>query len=184
MTIEEVLSKMNNKIAEVKERAALKRPFLAASEQEKLDKILAKTVDVVNEVSKKVGESANNLGQGIDVDNFFSGIINKCNEACNYTINKINNLKESNESSDNKQKLDELGKEITQLFDGLKANEGLKKIIDNLKSTGSELASSVGDFVNKKETQESINKAKSCILKAADSANNKLHSLLDKKEEN
>lgn len=180
MTIEEVLNKMSDKISEVKERATLKRPFLASDEQEKLDKILAKTVTVVEEAGRKISESANSLGESINNEEFFSNILKKCNEACDYTIKKINSLKEND--SDNKKKLDDLSKEISNSFDELMSSEGLKKVIDNIKNASNGVVSSVNNFINKKETQENITKAKKCILKVADKASTKLHSLLDDKE--
>ena len=57
MTIEEAMKKMNEKIEEVKEAAAERRPLISPEDQQKLDAILDKTVKVVTEAGNKVEES-------------------------------------------------------------------------------------------------------------------------------
>ena len=179
MSIEEVIEKMNKKIEEVKESAAAKRPLIAQEDQQKLDSVLEKTVNVVNEAAKKVRETVNNLGDNADVDAFLERVQNKCSEACDYTISKISEFQENNDA---KKKLDDVTKEIGDSFDELMANEDVKKVVDNVKNAVNVMRDSVNEFLNKEETQANISKAKKAILHVADKAFDGLHSLLDEKE--
>lgn len=180
LNIEEVITQMQNKIEEVKKAAAAKRPLISEEDRAKLDAMVEKTISVVKSAGEKVAETIGSLGEEVNADQFLSRVQNKCNEACDYTISKITEMKENEEI---RKKLDDVTKEIGDSFDELMANEDVKRVVEGIKNATNSIRDSVTEFISKKETQENISKAKKAILHVADKAFSGLHSLLDETEE-
>ncbi|MBR2802165.1 MAG: hypothetical protein IKE21_06200 [Erysipelotrichaceae bacterium] len=176
MTIEEAIKKMNEKIEEVKEAAAERRPLISPEDQQKLDAILDKTVKVVTEAGNKVEETVNSLGNSANVDEFLDRVQAKCAAACDYTISKIHEFQDDPAT---RSKLEEASKEIDDSFDNLMENEDVKRIVDTIKNAGTNVKETLDGYFNKPETQESIHRAKKAILDVAEKAMEGLRKALD-----
>ena len=92
MTVQEAIQKMNEKILEIRLAAAEKRPLLSDEDKEKLDELVQKSIDVVKNAGNKIEATVNEIAQDEKVDEFLTRVGDKCEEACNFTIEKIKNF--------------------------------------------------------------------------------------------
>jgi|GEM_PF-2861291 len=179
MNIEEVINKMNEMIEQVKTAAEKKKANVKQEDKEKIDAILNKTVKVVNEAGEKVKESVNSLAGESDIQSFLQRVETKCGEACQFTIDKINQFQDDPTLT---RSLKSANEEIDNAFDSLMENEDVKKIVDAIKNAGNTVKSSFDDYMAKPETKENVRKAKKTILDTAEKAMDSLRKILDEGE--
>ena len=149
MNIDTVISKMNAKIAEVKQAAEEKRPLLAEEDRLKLDELVAKTKHVVE-------------------------------EACDFTIKKIQSFKNDPEAE---AKLKDADKTISDSFDALMDSPEVKSVIEQVRKAGSGVKKTIDEFWNRAETQEEIRKAKKATLAMATKAYEAISKVLNEEVE-
>ena len=181
MNIDTVISKMNAKIAEVKQAAEEKRPLLAEEDRLKLDELVAKTKHVVEEASSKISETVHDLNvDETTVSNFLERVSSKCEEACDFTIKKIRSFKNDPEAE---AKLKDADKTISDSFDALMDSPEVKSVIEQVRKAGSGVKKTIDEFWNRAETQEEIRKAKKATLAMATKAYEAISKVLNEEVE-
>ena len=89
MNVREAIQKMNEKILEIRLAAAEQRPLLNDEDKEKLDELVSRSIEVVKNAGNKIEATVNELAQDEKVDEFLQRVGDRCEEACNYTIDRI-----------------------------------------------------------------------------------------------
>ena len=89
MNVREAIQKMNEKILEIRLAAAEQRPLLNDEDKEKLDELVNKSIEVVKNAGNKIEATVNELAQDEKVDEFLQRVGDRCEEACNFTIDRI-----------------------------------------------------------------------------------------------
>jgi len=179
MSIEEVIAAMETMIDKVKSSAEAKRVNVSESDQIKIDNICKQTSEVINSAIAKVKETVELLNNQEEIDNFLSKVSNKCREACDFTIQKINKFNEVNKVEE---KVESLSEDIINKFDNLMDNEEVKEMIDTLKGAGEKVVNSFEEFMNAPQTQENIKKAKEMVIKAGERTLNALKAALSEED--
>ena len=80
---------MNEKILEIRLAAAEQRPLLNDDDKQKLDELVSRSIEVVKNAGNKIEATVNELAQDEKVDEFLQRVGDRCEEACNYTIDRI-----------------------------------------------------------------------------------------------
>lgn len=89
MNVREAIQKMNEKILEIRLAAAEQRPLLNDDDKQKLDELVSRSIEVVKNAGNKIEATVNELAQDEKVDEFLQRVGDRCEEACNYTIDRI-----------------------------------------------------------------------------------------------
>ena len=89
MNVREAIQKMNEKILEIRLAAAEQRPLLNDEDKEKLDELVNKSIEVVKNAGNKIESTVNELAQDEKIDEFLQRVGDRCEEACNFTIDRI-----------------------------------------------------------------------------------------------
>lgn len=178
MNLEQLITSTNAKLQEVKTLALNKRPNLSAEDQLKLDAIVTKTENGVYQAIAKVKETISN-NEGEEVADFLYKVEGKCQEVCNYTINKINEFKVVEQS----EKFKAAEEDIDQNFNNFFESDDFKSAINTMKELGSQVYQSVNEYISRPETQAKIKNAKRTTLNLAEKGMVKLRELLKTDDE-
>ncbi|MDO5438605.1 MAG: hypothetical protein Q4F09_01025 [Erysipelotrichaceae bacterium] len=92
MNVREAIQKMNEKILEIRLAAAEQRPLLNDEDKEKLDELVNRSIEVVKNAGNKIESTVNELAQDEKIDEFLQRVGDRCEEACNFTIDRIRSI--------------------------------------------------------------------------------------------
>jgi len=172
--VDDVLKKMQEEIDKVKEFAKDKTKDIVDEEtKEKARKLVEKTTDVIENAKVKVTEVAKDVKDDEKFNAFLNNVTIKVQEASDFTKTKISEL------IPEKEKIDDIQKQLDESFDKLKESDGVKTVIVSIQK----VEDAVKDYLAKPETKAKINKAKATTLNIAEKGMERLRKLLASEEE-
>ena len=170
--IEETVQEMKAKIDEItKKSEEINDNDLAA----KANQIKDRAINVLNDVTKKLSTTANDLKESDDFKKVLEFVKTKSKELSDATLKKINELKEDQRIKEGFDNTFNFVKEKSnKLTEGIKENEKVKGVIDDVSEKGSKLIDSVkvsvDDLLNKTELDEKIVEVKNKTVDIAEKA--------------
>jgi histidinol dehydrogenase len=170
--IEETVQEMKAKIDEITRKSEeINDNDLAA----KANQIKDRAINVLNDVTKKLSTTANDLKESDDFKKVLEFVKTKSKELSDATLKKINELKEDQRIKEGFDNTFNFVKEKSnKLTEGIKENEKVKGVIDDVSEKGSKLIDSVkvsvDDLLNKTELDEKIVEVKNKTVDIAEKA--------------
>ena len=171
--IDEALDKIEDIVNDVKEYAKQKAEKVDPETKEKIQALVDKTTKVVEETKDKIVNVAKNVQDDEKVNEFLQKITVKVQEVADFTKMKVSELIPERE------KLEDIEKQISEGFDKFMESEGVKTTIKKIES----ISDSITDYLNKPETRAKINKVKRSTLNVAEKGMDKLRVLLSTDDE-
>lgn len=170
--IEETVQEMKAKIDEITRKSEeINDNDLAA----KANQIKDRAINVLNDVTKKLSTTANDLKESDDFKKVLEFVKTKSKELSDATLKKINELKEDQRIKEGFDNTFNFVKEKSnKLTEGIKENEKVKSVIDDVSEKGGKLIDSVkvsvDDLLNKTELDEKIVEVKNKTVDIAEKA--------------
>jgi len=170
--IEETVQEMKAKIDEITRKSEeINDNDLAA----KANQIKDRAINVLNDVTKKISTTATDLKESDDFKKVLEFVKTKSKELSDATLKKINELKEDQRIKEGFDNTFNFVKEKSnKLTEGIKENEKVKGVIDDVSEKGSKLIDSVkvsvDDLLNKTELDEKIVEVKNKTVDIAEKA--------------
>ena len=170
--IEETVQEMKAKIDEITRKSEeINDNDLAA----KANQIKDRAINVLNDVTKKLSTTATDLKESDDFKKVLEFVKTKSKELSDATLKKINELKEDQRIKEGFDNTFNFVKEKSnKLTEGIKENEKVKGVIDDVSEKGSKLIDSVkvsvDDLLNKTELDEKIVEVKNKTVDIAEKA--------------
>lgn len=170
--IEETVQEMKAKIDEITRKSEeINDNDLAL----KANQIKDRAINVLNDVTKKLSTTANDLKESDDFKKVLEFVKTKSKELSDATLKKINELKEDQRIKEGFDNTFNFVKEKSnKLTEGIKENEKVKGVIDDVSEKGSKLIDSVkvsvDDLLNKTELDEKIVEVKNKTVDIAEKA--------------
>ena len=176
---EETIHEMENQVEELEKDVKDAAEKLDDEQKQKAEALAEKTKAAINASIDKVTSIIEQVKDDEKLDEFLDKVKAKSKEAVEFTKTKIAELSKKEE---NKIDLDKIGDEIVANFDKLKETDAYKKSVDFIK----ELGDNINNFFEKPEVKETIDKAKTGVIDAAEKGVEGLKKFLapeEKKEE-
>ena len=170
--IEETVQEMKAKIDEITRKSEeINDNDLAA----KANQIKDRAINVLNDVTKKLSTTATDLKESDDFKKVLEFVKTKSKELSDATLKKINELKEDQRIKEGFDNTFNFVKEKSnKLTEGIKENEKVKGVIDDVTEKGGKLIDSVkvsvDDLLNKTELDEKIVEVKNKTVDIAEKA--------------
>lgn len=170
--IEETVQEMKAKIDEITRKSEeINDNDLAL----KANQIKDRAINVLNDVTKKLSTTAKDLKESDDFKKVLEFVKTKSKELSDATLKKINELKEDQRIKEGFDNTFNFVKEKSnKLTEGIKENEKVKGVIDDVSEKGSKLIDSVkvsvDDLLNKTELDEKIVEVKNKTVDIAEKA--------------
>ena len=170
--IEETVQEMKAKIDEITRKSEeINDNDLAA----KANQIKDRAINVLNDVTKKLSTTATDLKESDDFKKVLEFVKTKSKELSDATLKKINELKEDQRIKEGFDNTFNFVKEKSNKFtEGIKENEKVKGVIDDVSEKGGKLIDSVkvsvDDLLNKTELDEKIVEVKNKTVDIAEKA--------------
>ena len=172
---EEVVVELKDDIEELETKVAEKLDGLDDSKKNIAIDFKDKAVGAINVAIDKISGVIENITDQEKLDDLLDKVKAKSREAIDYTLEKIDALKNDDSQID----IDKIHDDIMAEFDKLKGNEVIRKTTVLIK----EGYAKINEFLDRPEVQETINKAKHTTIKVAEKGVEGLKKVLDVKED-
>lgn len=172
---EETVEELKSHVAELETEFSTRTENLNDETKAKALELVEKTKDVINTSIEKISAVIDNIKDEEKLNELLDKVKAKSKEAVEFTIDKIDDLTNTNDEFD----YNSLHDDIMHGFDQLRENETFKKTTVLIK----EGYAKINEFLDKPEVKETINKAKATTIKVAEKGVEGLKKVLDVKEE-
>lgn len=168
---DETIKNMQEVVNDIKTVADKKLQDANEEEAVKIKTISEKTIDTIDEASIKLRNVVEQIKNEEELNSFLDRVDEKCKQAANFAFSKFEEIKPSKETINVKN--DDLGKSTMEKFVENENVQGAIKAANDIKD-------SIIDFMNKPETKQAINDAKTTALNVADKGLDKMIGFLEK----
>lgn len=172
---EETVDELKNDVTELENDLASKIDDLDDDKKQRAQELVNKAKIAINNVIEKVGAVIEDIDDQDKLNDLLDKVKAKAREAMDYTVSKIDALKNGESTID----IDKLHDDVMAEFDKLKENEAIRKTTVLIK----EGYAKINEFLERPEVQDTINKAKKTTIKVAEKGVEGLKKVLDVKQD-